>query len=308
MNRYLEKLAFIPSSRHTYKDGDWSHLENPVLTHKLDGANFILKVENDGSLKYYSRRPSVKGHYIERSEQLPQLTKKKLPQYAGNEMTVELIHTGHQKHDQEKHSVLSGILNSKKERSLETQRLTGPVRAALIDVKSPEINTYLEKIKYLQQVARDYGNDEVMFTPELHVGKEAINRYLALTKARKDEGGIITDLHLPESENPRFKVKHQQYYNLKVSGQVPAISIHGEVKPEMGALLLEDAAGKHVGKVGTGFTREERQHAHANPEDWKGKLIQVKAMGPAGSNRQGLLRAPVYNGDADGDIDIVHTL
>ena len=59
-----------------------------------------------------------------------------------------------------------------------------------------------------------------------------------------------------------------------------------------------------VGKVGTGFDRATRIDAWKNPQNWKGKLIQIKAYPP--SIPGGQVRFPIYNGFADGDIDTVN--
>lgn len=294
----------IPYERHKYVEKDWSHLKNPVASNKFDGSHFFLVVQPDGTFKYYSRRESVKGHHPERSAQLPQLNSNPLPQYAGDVMSVELIHTGHNKDHKESHPNVSGILNSKVERAIATQQEKGPVRAVLLDVKDHNLPTFREKLKYLKKFENDYGNKDVLFMPKFVEGHEAINKYLQEVTKKKSEGIIVTDMDLPEEQNPRYKVKNFKTYNLKVSGPLQQeIDIQGNPKDSMGAVPVTDASGRFVGMVGTGFDRATRISAWKNPKDWDGRMIQVRAYPP--SKPGGQIRFPIYNGSPDGNIDLV---
>lgn len=290
-------------SRHKYSEGDWTHLENAAGTKKYDGAHFILTVQPNGSLTYHSRRQSVHGHYPERSEQLPHLNDKLLPEHAGEQYAVELIHTGHEKTERESHPTVSGILNSKKDRAIATQVEKGPVRAVLLDVKNPKLETYGEKIQQMLQFQNAYGKPDVLYAPEVAYGQEAINKYLNKITTEGGEGMIVTDLHAPEDKNLRYKIKNYQTYNLKVTGLTQEIDIHGNPKPSMGAAVLVDATGRMVGKVGSGFDRKTRIEAWHAPEIWNDKLIQVRAYPP--SVPGGQIRFPVYNGEGDSELDTV---
>ena len=77
--------------------------------------------------------------------------------------------------------------------------------------------------------------------------------------------------------------------------------IYGKAKDSMGALVLADSTGRVVGRVGTGFTREQRIEIFKNPKRWLGKIIQVRAMPPVASQ----IRMPSYNGLADGEVDTI---
>jgi hypothetical protein len=92
-------------------------------------------------------------------------------------------------------------------------------------------------------------------------------------------------------------------YNLRVKGMQQEVDIKGNKKDSMGALVLEDATGREVGKCGTGFTKEEREDFWKNPSMVLGKLIQVKTKGLV--KEEGYIRAGVYNGFSDGEIDKV---
>jgi hypothetical protein len=292
--------------RHTYKDApnnDWTGIKNPVATRKWDGAAFFAVVQPDGSLRYYSRRRSVKGHFPDRTDQLPQLTQKKLPQYAGNVYHVELIHTGKDKTEIESHAAVSGILNSGVEKSIQTQENTGPVRAVLLNVVSPELTTYKEKLLHMKEVEKAYGNPDVLFVAHPHITPQSITSLVEDTKHKSREGVIVTSLTEPENNNPRFKVKHYVTHNLKVVGMLQEKDIHGNLKPSMGAVTLADRSGRVVGDVGSGFTKQQREEYWKNPSLIIGDLIQVRSVGLGSVG--GRLRHPIYNGIADGVIDLV---
>lgn len=300
----LKKQASIDNYvRHKYKEGDYSHLENPVASKKWDGAHFVLTVQSDGTFSFHSRRHSVKGGFPERASQLPHLTDKPMPEFAGNQFATELVHTGKEKTEVESHPTVSGILNSLPPRAISTQEAIGPVRAVLIDVKNPELPTYKDKIEYLQKFEKAFGKPDVMFTPHLEFGHENINKYLDKIQADKGEGLIVADWEKPESENVRYKVKNYVTYNLEIVDLQQEIDIKGAAKDSMGAFVLKDRTGRVVGKVGTGFDRATRIDAWKNPKNWIGKLIQVRAYPP--SVVGGQIRFPVYNGFADGSIDKV---
>ena len=292
--------------RAKYKESEsFDHIKDPVGSLKRDGAAFFMEIGTDGSPKYYSRRESVKGGFPDRSEKLPHLSDNKLLDHIGNVYHVELYHTGHDASElaKDSHPAVSGILNSLPAKAIETQTRTGPVRAMLLDVISPKINTYGEKLEHMKQVANAFGKTEVLRAPDTKIGKAEIEQLIKDTKARADEGIIITSLTAPEDKNTRIKVKHVDTYNLRVVDINQEYDILGNPKESMGALVVVDRSGRIVCNVGTGFTREQRIEIWKNKENWIGKLIQVKAM-PSAAHR---LRAPVYNGLADGEIDNVST-
>lgn len=272
-----------------------------VGTYKYDGANFFMPVAEDGSLKFFSRRESVKGGFPERTESLPHLTQKKMPKYAGHVFNVELIHTGRDRNNPESHSQVSGILNSLPPKAVATQSILGPVRVVLHNVVEPDLSTYSDKLKLMKQFEQEYGHPDILFANEPHIGRAAIQRLVEKTKKENREGVIVTHLTQSEGSNPRLKIKHKITHNLRVVDIIQEIDKDGRPKPSMGALKVVDATGREVGTVGSGFSRSQRIDAWKNPQNWMHKLIQVESMGLAASR----LRSPIYNGDADGSIDTV---
>jgi hypothetical protein len=302
MNAYLIKVASM-FSRAKYHD-DMEKIRNAeerVTSLKYDGANYFLKYDSNGVPTFTSRRLSVKGEPIEKVDRVPHLAKV-IPSQAGKVYNVELIHTGHDPHTFESHSRVSGLLNALPERSTREQNVDGPIRAVVFDVIHPPINTFKEKMEHMKGLQEDFGNKDLLFHPHFEFGEDGMERLIQQSKAEGREGVITLDLTKDESKNPRIKLVHKKYYNLKVRGILQERDIHGNLKPSAGALQLEDASGNDVGKVGTGFDRATRIDIHENPNAWLNKIIQVKAMKPTASKK---LRQPVYNGDADGDVDTV---
>jgi len=291
-------------TRAKYKDSkklELSSIENPAAMIKYDGGNYFMQVQGDGSLKFFSRRESVKGDFPERSSKLPHFANVRIPEFAGNVVNVELIHTGHSKDNVESHPNVSGILNSLPERAAQTQKETGPIRAAMFNVVSPEFNTYAEKLQHLAKIEKALNKPNLIFVPEVKIGLDNIFKLIEKTEASGREGVVVTSLTAPENKNARLKIKHLQTYNVLVKGVIQERDILGNLKASTGALDLIDGSGRNVGKVGIGFSRELREEIHKDPSKWIGRLIQVKALPPTGTK----LRMPVYNGDADGEIDTI---
>ena len=280
----------------------WISVKDPVGTLKWDGASFFLQVEPDGALRFFSRRPSVKGGFPERTASLPQLTNKKLPQFAGNVYNVELVHTGHSANAQENHPTLSGILNSLSPKSIATQKEIGPVRAVLHNVIYPELPTFKDKILHMKTFQDAFGNPDLLKVVHPHIGAESIAKLIAKTRLGGQEGVIVTSLTEPETTNTRVKVKHQYYFNLRVVGFEEELDKNGKPKGSMGSLIVADKTGRIVANVGTGFTAAMRKEIWESRSSWMHQLVQVKTMGLAKLR----LRSPVYNGIADSeDADVV---
>lgn len=291
--------------RHTYKsdsESDWRTFKNPVGTLKYDGANFFMQVGPSGDLRFFSRRESVKGGFPERTQQLPHLTTTKLPQYANNVYNVELIHTGLKPNVPESHRTVSGILNSLPGRSIETQTRLGPIRVKIHNVVEPKLLTYKEKLEHMKEVEKAYGNPDLVSSVTPHYGHSNVDALIESSKREGREGVIVADLDKDESKNPRVKVKHLITYNLQVTGIVEELDKNGKPKGTMGSLEVSDRSGRVVGNVGTGFNREFRKWAWMYKKEILNTLIQVKTMGLAANK----LRMPVYNGDADGELECVN--
>ncbi len=290
--------------RHTYRDlshKDLVSIPDIYGSHKRDGAAFWISFNEEGSPRFISRRPSVTGELIDRTEKLPHVADVKLPELANHVLYSELVHTGHHESGNDDHPLLSGILNSNVDKAIQAQKEFGPIRVILTDVKKPGLSTFGEKRELLKRAAKIWNKPGIVSTPEEAEGIDGVLNLLDRTKRRGDEGIIVTSLSVPENENVRYKVKHLRTYNLRVTGITQEVDKLGNPKPGGGAFTLADKTGRDVGKVGTGLSRQMRDDMFRNPKKYIGKIIQVKSMPPTRQK----LRAAVYNGDADGDIDEV---
>jgi len=295
--------------RNNYKSNTekpWHEIEDPVASIKYDGAGFFLHFDSAGSPKLSSRRESVKGGFPEKSNRLPHIADVKLPEFVGHVYQVELIHTGNHPANQESHPVVSGILNSLPEKAIATQKEKGPVQVVLLSTINPPPKNFEENVKEMKKAEKAFNKPNLVFTPQYHYGKENIVKLINSTKSTGREGIVITSSTKPEFGNTRIKLKHLDTYNLLVGKVNQLIDKNGETREEMGSLELFDGKGRDVGNVGTGFTKEQRISIWQNRRDWEGKrMIQVKTMGIGGADKMGKLRMPVYNGDPDGELDIV---
>lgn len=290
--------------RHKYKDStsqDWTQIKDPAATKKYDGNHDFMVVQPNGSLRFFSRRQSVHGDYPEHTEKFPQFKDIRLPDEAGNVYSTEVIHTGKSKNNVESHSAVSGILNSKKDRAIQTQKDIGPVRAVLLDVINPALPTYRSKLLHLKSLEEKVGKPDVFFVPTPEVTKQGVYGLIDSTRRRGEEGVIVTSLNAPEESNVRIKVKHRKTHNLIVTRLIQEEDIHGKKKPSMGSVGVSDKTGREVATVGSGFNHAQRKEYWEHPERILGSLIQVKSVGL--EHPGGRLRHPVYNGSADGELD-----
>ena len=287
--------------RAKYKDSSPTTIltDDHVASIKYDGANYFVPFDSQGKPSFISRRESVKGGYPDRTESVPHLAEVRLPQFAGHVYNVELIHTGHSKNHPESHRQVSGILNSLSPRAVATQVALGPIRAVIHNVVNPEFSNHGAAIEHMRTVAKAWDRPELVYVPEYARGPSAIQALIDSTKRRGLEGVIIANLNDPT--RTLTKVKHKIHHNLRIIRITQAIDKNGRPKNVMGAAIVADATGQEVGSVGTGWSAAQREEAWLHPERYENHLIQVESMGLA-ANR---LRMPVYNGDADGEIDRV---
>jgi hypothetical protein len=293
--------------RATYKSNgeakhiSWENVPDPIGSKKYDGGHDFLVIGQDGTPSFISRRQGVKGNYPEHQDKLPHLQGPYPEKFRGHIFSVEMIHTGKDKDQEESHPAVSGILNSLAPRAIKTQEETGPVRAVLLDVLHPALHTYRDKLRHMQELEKSYGRPDVLYTVPVAIGKDQIKDLIEDTKKKGQEGIIVTSGTLDESNNPRIKIKHLSMHNLKIVGFQQEVDKNGNFKPSVGAINVVDASGREVAKVGTGLSKDLREDMFRNPDKYLGTIIQVKSFG----TKVNRLAGPVYNGEADGDIDLV---
>lgn len=290
--------------RHKYKElskVDLEKVPDAVSSVKYDGANYFINMDEKGSPSFISRRPSVTDLQLDRTIKLPHLNDIVEPEFSGAVFNAELIHTGHDKNNIESHPASSGILNSLPARAIETQRVTGPIRAVLFDVIKPELKTYKDKIQYMEQFVKKVNKPDFLYLPEFKIGIDETKKLMQETESQGREGIIITSLTHPEESNTRIKLKHVSTWNLRIKRFIQERDKNGNLKASVGAAVVEDKTGREVAAVGGGWSKRQREDMFKNPKAYLNSLIQVRGMTPT-ANR---IRSPQYNGDADGEIDEV---
>jgi ATP-dependent DNA ligase len=248
-------------------------------TEKIDGAHYLAELTPRG-ISFTSQRKSVKGALIERENNVPHLRDLKAPnKYDGFVLRGELWHD-------KGFNTVSGILNSKPPRAVETQKQVGLVQFAPFRIhKGPhgeENLPYEEQYKIIKDISANFPH---YFEPPRVADKPHKDFFEEIGRER-GEGVVLVHKQTGES----YKMKHRYDYDLKVDGFTP-----GTGKYEgraVGAINLKDKAGRSVGKVGTGLTDEQRIDMHKNPDKYIGKLVKVESRKPL----IGQLREPSFLG------------
>lgn len=258
-----------------------------IASHKIDGANSIWHICEDGRAGIVSSRKSVDGSLIIYNNKIPHLSDIVFPKrYIGTTFRAELHlpQLG-------SFSQLAGILNSGVLKALETQEKTGKIHAAPFDVininnKKTDI-TYGEKLDFLK------GIETVLQSPYIRVPSYTNDNKKDFLKKMLSSGqeGIILSREDEKGKHKLYKVKKNVEYTLKIIG---ATEGNGRLKGSaIGNFLLADKAGNLVCSVGSGLTDKIRRSAYQDFDQYKGKLVRISAM--EASNLFSL-RHPVFKG------------
>jgi len=257
------------------------------------------------TVSYISRRQSVDGGPIVRSEVLPHISFWTLPdelkELLGTLFRVELWHP-------KGVNILSGMLNSLPENGLQAQNEHGHIRAMFFDIEgiitpikkifipssSPYIsraNTLKELVKFLNGGHIGYPRSRYTYSiPDRVIGNTTrISEFY--NKVIEDpmplgEGVVIKPIS-GVSRTPWLKVKRTHEFDLEVKDVLEGT---GKYENSMGKLVLADRTGHIVAKVGTGFSDEEREAYWNNRSNIPGTIVTIKAQDIA----KEALRAPVF--------------
>lgn len=248
-------------------------------TEKIDGAHFLAALTPRG-ISFTSQRKSAQGELIERENNVPHLRDLKAPKkYDGFVLRGELWHD-------KGFNTVSGILNSKPPRAVETQKKVGLIQFAPFRIhKGPngeENLPYEEQFKIIKEISKEFPH---YFEPP-RVSDKPHKDFFDEIGREKGEGIVLVNKQTGEN----YKMKHRYDYDLIVDSFTP-----GTGKYEgraVGAINLKDKNGRMVGKVGTGLTDEMRIDMYKNPNKYVGKLVKVESRKPL----IGQLREPSFLG------------
>lgn len=267
------------SERPSYKEEDVDGTDDDyVTTEKLDGAHFLAQI-NPSGVSYTSQRKNVNGDLLAREDKVPHLRDLKF-----DKDTHGMVLRGELWHDKG-FNYTSGILNSAPTKAVEKQKQIGLMRFAPFRIdKGPngeENLPYEDQYKIIQQIAKD---QPYFFEPPKRAEGSA-DAFFKDIGIKKGEG--IVRIH--KETGQAYKKKHRYDYDLIVVEVIPGT---GKYSDAMGALLLKDKTGRIVGKVGTGFTDEQRRSIMRNANRYIGSLVKVSSRPPLA----GQLREPSFLG------------
>lgn len=248
---------------------------NKVFLRKDDGVQITYIVPSTGVLEAYTPKPSVSGKLINRTEQL-QLPTSKLPEH----LTGTIAHG-------------EVLLLDSKNRALPLQDIVG-----FMNMKPDKAKKFLEENNYrLYRTIFDVdrvGDQDLLNEPfekrlelakklapvfEAEIPEHAIipSHKIQLLKEigtgenpKTSEGVVIQDLKNPTDKI--LKAKFKNIYDVYVVGIVPG-------KIGAAAILYSDKpGGEPIGKVGTGFSIQERIDMLEHPDKYIGRVAIVKAI------------------------------
>jgi len=307
----------VPANTYTARvtEDSW---KNPdlIAEEKIDGANFTARITPRG-IQFVSRRLSVDGSAIDRTDNVPHLSTIKLPKkYHGALIQGEMALTRNVRGlSIAAYGSTSGILNSNPDRAVATQQRLGQLRFFPFEViRAPGLARnapYSERRALLESLATDAHSPYIVL-PVSSSSKRALFRRVIRSSAKIDgfrshgEGVVLKDPSGDSRAQPFSwpKVKAHDTFDLLVSGFEPG---GGRLHERgVGAVLVRDGTGRAVASVGSGLTDEARADMLEHPRRYLGKVMEVRAVGVT---REGNLRGPSFlrwrPEKGPGDINII---
>lgn len=270
-----------------------------IAENKIDGANFTAYVTPRG-LVFVSRRLSVDGRPINRTNNVPHLRDIKLPsKYSGTVVQGELAVVKRAPSGLwiANYEATSGTLNSLPYNAVAAQEKNGKIYFFPFEViRSPQVArtaTYGERREFLERFSADCKSPYVKMPESATVGKKEFFKKVVSSSVRisgttrHGEGIILKDLD-GDKRTVDFswaKEKASDTFDLSIAGFTEG---EGRLSGKgVGAILLSDKSGRIVGKVGSGISDEEREAMSSNPDAFIGRVVEVKAFSitPSGNLR-----------------------
>lgn len=284
-NREMEYSFEDKKSYKTKIHEDLWNDDDFIASEKLDGASVIAHVNAGRGIGIVSQRKSVNDELIKKDNAVPHISYiKPDKQYDG------MVFRGELYLDNQPFSVLSGILNSKSTKAVKAQDSLGEkIKLAPFEIlklpggKDPSSMNYIERLKFLEEFVRDLNSKHINVPKHTIKNKKGFYEDII---SNGGEGVVLRHIDQPDF----YKVKKEETYTLRIVDYT-----QGEGKylnKGIGAFIVEDSAGRRVGRVGTGLDDATRIDAYKNFAKYKGRLIKVKAMEPTAQS----FRSPVFVG------------
>ncbi|MBQ9160846.1 MAG: hypothetical protein IJ122_05945 [Methanobrevibacter sp.] len=285
----VEKLVEIPKFeimlgiRPELDEIDWCR--QFILTEKLDGVNLTCFKRRD-SITFFTRQ----GKLVEGLNDLEQ-EYTDLPDgvYFG-----EAIYDGPSKDRKELYRLSTGEISQKKDYKQIIHNVFDYVTLEEWDNKQ-FISTYGKTFFKIEKELERVNNPHIKMIPFVYMGnsREKALRYLEEEKQKGGEGLVlryVSSVYQQERSKDFVKLKPRITLDLRVIRLTP----HSKHKNEIGAAVVL-YKGNEV-KVGTGFSKEERERFFKHPELIVNKIIEVEVLEES-QNKSGSysLRHPAFN-------------
>lgn len=285
----------IPNSKPSYKTIEPSDIDfansNQVLAPKIDGAANVFLLRPNRPIETYSYRPSAKGasKLIDHTFRLP-LHKVMSPSTLKPTVLMgEVFATDKAGHVQPVQTT-TGVLLTNVWGSREKQKAT-PLSHVMYDVlkynnKDVSKKPYAEKLKILQELNSQI--PELKLPPMAFDAHQKARMIAEVTKGKNkltSEGFVVYDLEQPVP----FKSKFVKDFDVYFQGVHPG---EGKYSKSLGRVSYSlTPRGPIIGRVGGGFSDEERNEIYANPNKYIGKIMKVEAQAQLPSKA---LRMPIF--------------
>jgi DNA ligase D-like protein (predicted 3'-phosphoesterase) len=272
MNVTRARKASDPLGKNSYKDltkkdiAPYVDSDKYYFQPKIDGAHNILIMESGKHPRIVSHRKSKKSDtgLIEHTHRFTGLTKSKVPSHLAGMYRGEVYATG-KRGQLIPAEQLGGILNSKVDKSLDTQKAKDiKMRMALFGVPGTKQK---ELIKFLGDPFED------IETAETKDQKKAMIDSIKNKSHRLTEEGVIV---IKKDTGTPYKWRVRPDYDVYIrrffdgAGKYKDLAVggfHYSFTPN----------GPIMGKVGTGFTDYQRMDMKKNPGKYLGRVATLHA-------------------------------
>lgn len=274
----------ISNVKPKYKLIDDVEFNNPrqIFSSKIDGAHNLMVLDPGKHPRLFSYRDPAraKSGLIEHTHKLEDLYRTKVPKDV-KKMIVRGEIWGKDKKGAplELHQI-GGILNSSVMKSRSKQQELGSLKMSPFDVYNMDggalASSFKGRIAILQDLVKKMPQLELPEFAYTEEQKRALYSSIKNKQHGQTHEGIIVH---EEGKKTPMKLKFRDEYPVYVRGIIEEIDKHGKPKGSMGSLEYSlSPDGEVIGRVGTGFSRSQREEIFKNKNKYIGKSAYLSAV------------------------------
>lgn len=273
--------------------------DDQFMSAKLDGGHNIFWLKEGNKPRVFSHRlsGSSKSGVIEQSHKLPYLYNQTVPKGLGETIVRgEIYATDPESGSPVPAETVAGMLNAGVIKSRQMQNEYGKLKPAIFDVvkfKGMDVKDapYEKKLQMLDEISKAMDGIEVPAIAKTRDEKEKLLESIRSKEYSETHEGVVL---WPKGVGVPTKSKFSDTFRVYLVGMEEAIDKNGDPKGEMGAIWYSMTPnGNPVGKVGTGFTSDERKEMWSNQDDYLNKFAYIKAQV---QYKSGALGKPSFSG------------